>query len=111
VRSPLGFFALALSIVEVFLLGAGIFFQLATIWRLIAIGVGVFLFILVFAAVLWLVVKHPMNLVFTEQSHLVLQKMYGDSGRPLTSSALAEIPPVEPPVPPAGQLPPRQEGA
>jgi hypothetical protein len=108
-RSPLGFFALALLIVEGFLLGAGAFFQLAPVWRLVAIGAGVLLFLFVFIAVLWLVVKHPMNLVFSEQSHLLLQKMYGDSARPLTGAALAEIPPVEPPEPPDGQLPAKPE--
>lgn len=48
VRSPLGFFVLALLIVESFLLGAGIWFNLPEVWRIAAIGVGVILFLIVF---------------------------------------------------------------
>ena len=40
VRSPLGFFTLSLLIVEGFLLGAGVFFNLSPTIRGIAIGVG-----------------------------------------------------------------------
>ena len=102
VRSPLGFFALALLIVESFLFGVGVWFNLSSGWRLVAIAVGVVLFLVVFGAVFWLVVKHPMNLVFSEQSHLLLQKMYGDSTRPLTGAALAAMPAAEPSEPPVG---------
>ena len=70
IHSPLGFFALALLIVESFLVGAGAWFDLSSEWRIVAMGVGVLLFLIVFGAVVGLVVCYPKNLVFSEESHL-----------------------------------------
>ena len=68
VHSPLGFFVLALLIVESFLFGTGTWFGLPEPWKITAIGIGVLLFLAVFGTVVWLVVKYPQNLVFSEES-------------------------------------------
>jgi len=90
VRSPLGFFTLALLIVEGFLLGAGAFFELDRPMRITLIWVGIGLFLVVFAAVYRLVVKYPKNLVFTEESHIqfAAMKVYGESRAPVTGLEL-----------------------
>jgi hypothetical protein len=79
-HSPLGFFVLALLIVEAFLWGAGVWFGLPESWRLIALGVGVGLFLIVVGLVVWLVIKFPQNLVFSEESHVQVAalKLYGN---------------------------------
>lgn len=66
IGSPLGFFVLALLIVECFLLGAGRFFDLPVETRTLMVWVAVCLFILVVAIVLYLVVRHPKNLGTTQ---------------------------------------------
>lgn len=75
----MGFFVRALLIVETFLFGAGTWFGLPEPWRIVAIGVGVLLFLIVFGTVVWLVVAYPQNLVFSEESHVQLaaMKMFG----------------------------------
>ena len=90
VKSPLGFYALSLLIVESFLLGSGAMFGLSETVRIIAIVVGVFLFLTVVGIVTMLVVKFPQSLVFTEQSHLEWEYMhvYGDSSRPLPDTTI-----------------------
>jgi hypothetical protein len=89
-RSPLGFCVLALLIVEAFLVGAGTLFALPDVWKIIALGVGVLLFLVVFATVVWLVVKYPQNLVFSEESHVqyAAMQLYGTESKALTSNAL-----------------------
>ena len=110
VRSPLGFFCLSLLIVEVFLLGAGIFFDIPQRIRVYSLGVGVLLFLVVFFSVVWLVVKHPRNLVFTESSHVRFAELriYGESADPITGFDLEGLPKIEAPDRPTGQLPPSQ---
>jgi hypothetical protein len=108
IRSPLGFFALALLIVEAFLLGAGVFFQISPELRVVMIIVGIFLFLLVFGVVCWLVVRHPTNLVFSESSHVEYEAMriFGSNTNPITGNALKVIPAVNaPPLEPNKQLP------
>lgn len=107
VHSPLGFFVLALLIVETFLLGAGSWFNLSEPWRVASIGIGVALFLVVFATVVWLVVKHPQNLVFSEESHVQFAAMqiYGSEAHTLTGRDLQSLPSSIPPQPPVGQLP------
>jgi len=106
-HSPLGFFVLALLIVEAFLWGAGIWFGLSEAWKLIAIGVGVFLFLIVFGTVVWLVIAYPQNLVFGEESHVQIaaMKMFGSESHLITGNDLQMLPPQGAPEPPAGQLP------
>lgn len=84
VKSPLGFYVLALLIVETFLLGAGAMFGLSEIVRIAAMTTGVLLFIGVIAVVTILVVKYPKSLVFSEQSYLEWKSMqiYGDNLHP-----------------------------
>lgn len=107
IHSPLGFFVLALLIVEGFLFGAGTAFDLSQPWKLTAIGIGVLLFLLVFGTVVWLVVKHPKNLVFGEESHVQFEamKMYGSEDRVLTGRNLGALPSEPAPDQIKGQLP------
>ena len=107
VHSPLGFFVLALLIVEGFLFGAGTWFGLSEQWKLAAIGIGVLLFLGVFGTVVWLVVKHPKNLVFGEVSHVQFEamKMYGSEDHVLTGLNLRDLPSEPTPDQIKGQLP------
>jgi hypothetical protein len=96
IGSPLGFFVLALLIVECFLLGAGRFFDLPVETRTAMVWVAVFLFVLVIVIVLYLVVSHPKNLVFSEKSHLeyALMQAYGDNRHPVDPERLQLMQPV-----------------
>ncbi len=111
VHSPLGFFVLALLIVETFLLGTGIWFGLSAEWKLAAIGVGVILFLIVFGTVVWLVVAYPQNLVFSEESHVqyAAMKMFGTEARLMTGHDLNALEQQPVPEPPVGQLPDSHE--
>lgn len=84
-HSPLGFFVLALFIVEAFIVGAGIWFGLSEIVKIIVLGIGVLLFLIVFGTVVWLVIKFPKNLVFGEDSHIRVHEMevWGSKDRPV----------------------------
>ena len=106
-HSPLGFFVLALLIVEAFLWGAGIWFGLSDDWKIAAIGVGVLLFLIVFGTVVWLVIAYPQNLVFSEETHVqyAAMKMFGTESQRLTGREIEALPPSPAPEPPAGQLP------
>lgn len=107
VHSPLGFFVLALLIVETFLFGTGTWFGLPESWKITAIGVGVLLFLIVFGTVVWLVVAYPQNLVFSEESHVqfAAMKMFGSDSHLITGRDLEALPTQPTPNPPAGQLP------
>lgn len=89
ITSPLGFFVLALLIVETFLgiTTSIIGFDVEKKYYLILIGVG--LFILVIFIVLMLVWFRPINLTFGEKGHLQKQKLslenekiWGSSDKP-----------------------------
>ena len=114
IRSPLGFFALALLIVEGLLLGAGIFFELSPLMRIVALGVGVSLFLIVFITVCWLVVKHPTHLVFSEDAHIQSEAMRlycaGPPDRPPTA-VLESIVSVQAQEPIVRQLPSTTAGS
>lgn len=111
-HSPLGFFVLALLIVETFLLGSGTYFGLSDIWKITAICVGVLLFLVVFGTVVWLVIAYPQNLVFGEESHVqfAAMKMFGTENRLITGHDLDALPKEAAPEPPLGQLPNGMEG-
>jgi hypothetical protein len=111
-HSPLGFFVLALLIVETFLLGSGTWFGLTEVWKITAICIGVFLFLVVFGTVVWLVIAYPQNLVFGEESHVQVaaMKMFGTESLIITGNDLNELPQVAAPEPPVGQLPNSTEG-
>ncbi|CAG9193949.1 hypothetical protein BCAR13_110068 [Paraburkholderia caribensis] len=74
-HSPLAFCALALLIVEAFIWGCGAAFGLSDTVKIIALAVGVLLFMGVFATVIFLVIKFPHNLVFSEESHVRVEEM------------------------------------
>jgi len=99
VRSPLGFYTLALLIVESFLLGSGAMFGLSETVRIVAIALGVFLFLVVLGTVTTLVIKFPQSLVFTEESHLEWEyiHVFGDSSRPLPEKTITVSSGTEPP--------------
>jgi uncharacterized membrane protein len=105
-HSPLGFFVLALLIVETFLLGSGTGFGLSEGWKIAAICIGVFLFLVVFGTVVWLVIAYPQNLVFGEESHVqfAAMKMFGTESRLITGSDLNALPPVAAPASTSSQL-------
>lgn len=107
IASPLGFFGLALLIVEGFLMGAGRLFDLPVEFRVTMIWVGVALFVLLVTVVVLLVIFFPKNLVFTERSHVEFEAMqcWANSGAPLTGEELDSLPPTKA-APPERQLPP-----
>ena|SRR6266481_2698314 len=105
VKSPLGFYTLALLIVESFLLGAGKWFNLSESVRISALYLGAGLFVGVIAVVTWLVIKHPLPLVFSEHSHLEWESMqvHGEKSRPLLGQGIEPKSGSEPPQKPVGQ--------
>lgn len=70
VNAPLGFYVLALLIVESFLATALLGGGLDTYSQFMALWMGVGMFVLVVAAVTVLVWKKPENLTFDKQAHL-----------------------------------------
>lgn len=70
ITAPLGFFVLALLIVESFLAAALVGAQLEPSTQLTAIWLGVGMFALVTAGVFILVWHKPENLTFDKQAHL-----------------------------------------
>lgn len=99
VKSPLGFYTLALLIIESFLLGSGALFGLSEVMKIIALFVGVALFLGVVATVTALVIKFPQLLVFSEESHLEWEYMrvFGDSSHPIPDRAIDVPNATEPP--------------
>lgn len=106
IKSPLGFYALALLIVEAFLLSAGKLFDLSETMRVAALATGVLLFAGVIAVVTVLVVKYPQALVFSEHSHLEWQSMqvFGDSLNPWPEGYVIPKAGTEPPSIPTNQI-------
>jgi hypothetical protein len=102
VKSPLGFYTLALLIVESFLLGTGALFGLSETVRITAMIIGVFLFLVVVGTVTALVVKFPKLLVFSEESHLEWEYMhvFGDSLHPMPDRTIVVSKGAEPPEKP-----------
>ena len=94
-------------IVETFLFGTGTWFALPEPWKIAAIGVGVLLFLVVFGTVVWLVVRYPQNLVFSEESHVqfAAMKLFGSEGQVITGRDLDALPPERTPTSTVGQLP------
>jgi len=74
-------------------------------WKLVALSVGILLFLIVLSAVVWLVVKHPINLLFSEASYVQFTALvFGEKGHPITGPQLEGMRPQDPPNPPVGQL-------
>ena len=78
VNTPLGFFVLALLIVEAFLATVLIGAQLDASHKITGMWLGIILFVLVTAAVFALVWHKPENLTFDKEAHLIDKgKVYG----------------------------------
>jgi hypothetical protein len=88
IGSPLGFFVLALLIVETFLYGAGSAFNLPVETRTYMVWAGLGVFLVIVCIVLMLVILFPKNLVFTEKSHLELAALYGAKSKPVSAQAI-----------------------
>lgn len=110
VRTPLGFFTLALLLFYTFIILAGTLFQVSEIVRVILIAAGMLVGVMVIGGVLWLVATRPRNLVFGEQSHLRVQELmaFGSGPNPLSSAEVDRLPPTTAEVPIQGELPPGQ---
>jgi len=106
IHSPLGFFVLALTVVEGFLLGAGIFFGLPLELKIKAIEGGVILFLIVFGTVVWLVVKHPQKLVFSEESYVQFAKIqkFGTESNLMDMETVEKLLSQSTSIPPTDQL-------
>lgn len=74
VKNPLGFFVLALLVVETFLAVAFIAGGFSGTIKLVLIGIGVALFMFVVTPVLVLVWKKPQNLTFDQSAYLEVQR-------------------------------------
>jgi hypothetical protein len=96
IGSPLGFFVLALLIVETFLGVAGALFGVSELVRIWLIAIGAILFLSVVVIVTFLVVKYPRNLVFTEHSHLQSMR-YGYKDNPIGIEVLDRTPLIRQP--------------
>ena len=91
VKSPLGFYTLALLIVESFLLAGGALFNFSEGMKTVVLFVGVMLFVGVIATVTTLVIRYPQFLVFSEESHIEWESLhvFGDSSRPLSGKTIS----------------------
>lgn len=86
VNSPLGFFALLLLFLYLFLVAAGLWFGLPEGVRIWLVFIGVFGFVFTGTAVLWLAARHPTSLVFGERTQLRYQEMlFGNSAHPISA--------------------------
>jgi hypothetical protein len=84
-----------------------VWFGLSDSWKIAAILVGVALFVMVFVTVIWLVVKYPQNLVFSEESHVQVAAMqaYGSDSHLLVQEHVKILAPQQSPGVQPGQLP------
>jgi len=105
VGSPLGFFGLALLIVEAFFIGAGWVFNLPVETRTNMVWAGLAVFVFIVAIVVVLVIWVPQNLVFTEKSHLQFAALYGAKRNPIPVDLINAAALIEPPQKATGQLP------
>ena len=71
ITTPLGFFVLALLIVESFLATVLVGANLQGNDKMTCVWLGVILFVVVVAIVAYLVCNHPSNLTFDKEAHLV----------------------------------------
>jgi hypothetical protein len=93
VRTPLGLLALLLALLYLFLIAAGTMFALPAELRGLLVIVGILAFVLMGAAVIWLVVRHPTNLVFGEETQLRYQEMlFGSSDRSVPPRVIDALP-------------------
>lgn len=88
ITAPLGFFVLALLIVEAFLATVLVGAELDNANKILGMWLGVSLFILVIVAVFILVWFKPENLTFDKSAHLMGKGVvrYGEESRELMAS-------------------------
>lgn len=93
ITSPLGFFALALLIIEGFLAIVLNFSDLTPAHKFVGMLVGAALFCGVVFLVWWLVKNYPKNLTFGEESHLEEERMhnYGSSDQPTIKAVIEDL--------------------
>lgn len=105
VNSPLGFFALVLLFLYLFLIAAGTSFGLPESVRVWILVVGVVSFLVTAGAVVFLAAKHPTSLVFGEQTQLRYQEMlFGSQQHPASAALVANLTAV-PAVPAPAEQP------
>jgi hypothetical protein len=104
ITSPLGFFALALLIVEGFL-GISMFADIGSDAKFWGMCIGAALFVFVVLGVMVLVWCKPTHLTFSEKSHLQAQlqelqrqRAWGTSDQPVTKSTIEGEPRSEAPA-------------
>jgi hypothetical protein len=103
IGSPLGFYVLALLIVEAFLFGAGSLFNLPVETRTYLVWAGLAVFLFIVLVVLLLVIRYPQNLVFTERSHLQMA-LWGAKSNPVLIDAIQHAHPTQSPTTATNQL-------
>ena len=96
ITTPLGFFALALLIVEGFLGIILIGSNLEPVQKFVGLIIGAALFFVVVLIVTILVWAKPQNLTFGEKGHLEQQRYLGDKTNPVTAKQLQNEPVVAP---------------
>jgi hypothetical protein len=98
VRTPLGLLTLLLLLLYLFLVAAGTMFGLSEGFRELLVVIGVIGFVALGGAAIWLIVKHPTNLVFGEETQFRYQQMlFGTNERVLPPGALEALPPTRQP--------------
>ena len=94
INHPLGFFVLALLIVEAFLGIVLIYSDLSTEHKYIGMWMGLILFIMLIILVFILVWVKPKNLIFGEKGHLT-EQLYGTEKKAITKLELEKSRQVE----------------
>lgn len=95
INHPLGFFVLALLIIEAFLSIVLIFSDLDNIQKYWGMWGGLALFVILIIFVFALVWHKPKNLIFGEKAHLLNRKQYGTKTSPTTREELDKTKKVE----------------
>jgi hypothetical protein len=93
IHHPLGFFVLALLIVETFLGSVLVLATLTDVQRGWGIAAGVLMFVAVVAVVAALTWCKPQNLTFDKDAHLAGAEEFGSNRKP--SRTLADLPPPQ----------------
>ena len=91
VTKPLGFFVLALLIVETFLATVLVFSNQSCADRFLGILIGVILFVFVVSIVAIIVWCRPTHIIYGEKAHLTHEKIYGTKNKPQTKPQILVI--------------------
>ena len=83
---------------RLFLIAAGVLFGLSTGFKEALVLIGIVAFVALGIAAIWLIVKHPTNLVFGEETQLRYQQMlFGSNDRVLPSDVIDTLPAIRQP--------------